>query len=64
MSKYKLPLEMVAQLQQEQRNLHDILEVIDDAEECGVDCQLYRATQKEAHDRISAILAKFGPNAR
>lgn len=60
-TKYRLPSEKVTELQAAQRALHDILDEFTTAEECGVDCTEYRRLQREAHDRISKILANYGP---
>lgn len=64
MSKFKLPPERIAALQQAQRDLHDILSDMDEAEECGVDCQNYRMMHQEAAKRIDAILRHYGPSAK
>ena len=64
MSKIKLTQEQVIALQTAQRELHDIIPEIDKAEQCGIDCQLYRQLQQEATDRISKMIEHFGPSAR
>jgi len=60
-SKFKLPTEHVAKLQQSQRDLHDIVSEFTTAEECGLDCQEYRRLHTEAADRIGKILQNYGP---
>jgi len=55
------PPELVGKLQTAQRELHDILAIIQDTEECGIDCQSYRAQWQESYDQIGKMLEKFGP---
>lgn len=61
MAKFKLPADRVQALQQAQREIHDILPVIDDAEKCGIECQQYRVLVDEVNERITKILQYFGP---
>jgi hypothetical protein len=61
MADTKLTPELVAKLHQNQRELHDILQTLDDTEYCGIDCQSYRAIWQEAYDKTNRMLEKFGP---
>lgn len=63
-SKYKLPADKVATLKAAQRELHDVLPLIDEAEQCGIECQQYRQLAEEVQERITKILTYFGPGVK
>ena len=60
-SRIVLPPEHVAGLHQSQRELTDLLPELDKAEECGIDCQLYRQSLQEALEQANNLLKNFGP---
>jgi hypothetical protein len=57
----KLPTEMVAKLQQAQRQLTDILPEFDKLEQCGGDCAEFRRLHQEYLSRATALLQNYGP---
>ena len=63
MSKIRLSNEDYASILQAERQLHDILPDIDNAEECGVECQEYRRVHAEYMQQIEKLKAKFGPQS-
>lgn len=62
MEQIKLPDEMVSRLREHQRNINDLQEELDKAEFCGVDCTQLRAASAEANERMSRLLANYGPD--
>lgn len=46
-------------LNRAEKGLADILSILDDAESCGVDCQLIRENIGEIQRRFAAIREKF-----
>jgi hypothetical protein len=59
-SKIVLSPEDIAGVQQSQRELTDLLTELDRAEECGVDCQQFRAATKEALEQAGKIVMHYG----
>ena len=57
---FKLSAEQIADLQQAQRALHDLLPEFDKAEECGIDCQGYRSVTSETNRQIGKMLEYYG----
>ncbi len=59
-NKYKLLSdEMVAELKQRQRELHDALELLNKVEDCNIDCQDLRKAHGKASEQIEKLLANF-----
>lgn len=61
MSKFKFPPEKITELRRHQRELHDILPELDDAEKCGVDCTPLRELRSSAMEQIEKMIQYFGP---
>jgi len=59
-STIKLPTDKVAELKKAQRELHDILAELDRAEECDIDCQVYREIQQAQYEQVSKLLEHYG----
>jgi len=60
-SRIILPSENIVEVQQAQRELTDLLSELDRAEECGVDCQAFRAAAQEALQQGENIIKNYGP---
>lgn len=60
----KLTGEQVGSLLSHQRNLNDLQAELDKAEFCGIDCTQLRSASAEAVERISRLLANYGPEAQ
>lgn len=59
----KLTDEQVGNLLKHQRDMNDLQLELDKAEFCGVDCTALRGATAEASERISRLLANYGPEA-
>ncbi len=46
-------------LKRAERDLHDLLEVLDKADRCGIECQEFRQVRDELGRRLSAIEREF-----
>ena len=55
----QLTPDQVAELQQAQRILHDLLPEFDDMESCGIDCQGARAIHLQNSVEIQEMLSRF-----
>ena len=51
--------EQRASLQDDLRELHDLLPMIDDAEQCGVECSVFRDVVTELRKNLETIEAKI-----
>ena len=51
--------EQRAQLQDDLRELHDVLPMISDAEQCGVECSVFREVVSELRKQLEMIETKF-----
>lgn len=49
----------VDMLKKAQRKLADLIPMLDKAERCGVDCDVYRAIVKELGDRLENVEREF-----
>lgn len=59
MERIKLPKELVAELRQHQRTMHDLIEELNKAESCGIDCQQMRSVHQDESKRIEALLQHY-----
>lgn len=46
-------------LKKAQRQLHDLLPIVDDAAACGVDCEAFKAVLSEIGDQLNEIEKRF-----
>lgn len=58
---YKLPVENYKALLNAERQLHDALDDLDKAEECGIDCNDLRELRTQALQRIENIKKNYAP---
>lgn len=49
-------------LRKAQKDLHDMIPLMDMAESCGVDCELYRQGHAYATERIAKFINTFFPD--
>lgn len=57
----RLSADQVKALRQDQRALNELIEELDKAESCGIDCSQHREVHAEASDRINKLLKVYGP---
>lgn len=58
-TKLTLPADKLAELKRAQRDLNDILALMDKAEECDIDCREYRAARDIVSQRIDKLIQNF-----
>lgn len=51
---------MIDDIKRGQRELHDLLPLIDSAEACGIECHQHRELHNFLSERLAALLKHFG----
>lgn len=61
MASVKMTVETFEKIQRIERELHDLLPVLDGMEECGIECQAYRSMIADWQNKLSKAKQHFAP---